>query len=111
MSAAPRVIALFVSACIAGAAFSQSRIVTIPAAAKRATMTFQGTPELQLNGTAVRLAPGARIFDRGNFLQVYGAVSGTFVVKYLLEATTGLVQTVWILTDEEIVTPDPKPAE
>ncbi len=85
------------------------RIVSIPAAAKRATFIFSGGPDVLVDGRAARLAPGARIFDRNNYLQMHGAVTGTLRVKYLLEATTGLVQSVWILTDEEIATPDPVP--
>lgn len=85
------------------------RIVSIPAAAKRATFAFSGGPDVLVDGRAARLAPGARIFDRNNYLQMHGAVTGTLKVKYLLEATTGLVQSVWILTDEEIATPDPVP--
>jgi hypothetical protein len=107
MSAVPRLAVLALAACFAGGALAQ-RIVTIPAAAKRAVMTLQGTPEVQIDGKDARLSPGARIFDRGNYLQMYGSVSGTFRVKYLLEPTTGLVQSVWILTDEEVATPDPK---
>jgi hypothetical protein len=83
------------------------RIVAIPAPAKRATITFSGGPDVLVDGRAARLGPGARIFDRNNYLQVHGAISGTFRVRYLLESTTGLVQSVWILTDEEIAAPDP----
>ena len=93
---------------IAESALAQAqRIVAIPAAAKRSTFTFSGGPDVLVDGRAARLSPGARIFDRNNYLQMHGAISGTFRVKYLLEATTGLVQSVWILTDEEIATPDP----
>ena len=94
------------------AAIAQSqRIVSIPAAAKRSVFVFSGGPDVLVDGRAARLAPGARIFDRNNYLQMHGAVTGTFRVKYLLEATTGLVQSVWILTDEEIATPDPAPPQ
>jgi len=94
-----------------GAIAQTGRIVAIPAAAKRATITFSGGPDVLVDGRAARLGPGARIFDRNNYLQVHGAVSGTFMVKYLLETTTGLVQSVWILTDEEIAAPDPAPPQ
>lgn len=111
MSVALRAAAFVLAAGMAGFAIAQARIVAIPAEARRATMTFQGTPEVILDNQAARLSPGARVFDRGNYLQMYGAINGTFKVKYLLEATTGLVQTVWILTDTEIATPDPKPPQ
>lgn len=97
--------------CVAGAMAQTQRIVSIPAAAKRSVITFSGGPDVLVGGQAARLAPGARIFDRSNYLQTHGAVTGTFRVKYLLEATTGLVQAVWILTDEEVATPDPVPPQ
>ena len=103
-------IALALSAAVAGSAMAQQRIVSIPAAAQRAEFTFSGSNEVQVNGRAMaRLAPGVRIFDRGNFLAMFGALSGTFVVKYLIEESSGLVLSVWILTDQEIATPDPQP--
>ena len=104
-------IALALSAALAGGALAQPRIVSIPAAAQRAEFTFSGSNEIVVNGRALaRLAPGVRIFDRGNFLAMYGALAGTFVVRYLIEESSGLVLSVWILTDDEIVARDPQPA-
>ena len=88
----------------------QERIVSIPEKAVRGDMTFQGSTDLAIDGRAARLAPGARIFDRSNFLVMFGGLAGTFKVKYLIEDTTGLVLSVWILTDREIATPDLAPA-
>lgn len=85
-----------------GAFAQQARIVAIPADAKRAVMVFAGSPDIALDGRAARLSPGARIFDRNNYLQMSGAMHGSFVVKYQLEPLSGLVHVVWILTDEEI---------
>ena len=97
---------------LAGATFAQQqRMVQIPAKATRAQITFQGTPDVLVNGKQARLAPGVRIFDRNNYLAMYGALSGTYRVKYLAEDTTGMVMSVWILTDQEIATPDPKPTQ
>ena len=94
---------------LAGNALAQQqRIVAIPEAAKRADITFQGTPDLAIDGKAARLSPGARIYDRNNYLQMSGSLSGTMRAKYLLEPITGLVHAVWILTDEEIARPDPE---
>ncbi len=106
-----RLIGLALCATLATGALAQSRIVSIPATAKRASFTFAGSNEIVVNGRAVaRLAPGVRIFDRGNFLVMYGALAGTFAVKYLIEENSGLVLSVWLLTDEEIAAPDPQPA-
>lgn len=92
-----------------GAAEAQQRLVPIPAKAKRADITFNGTPDILIDGKSARLAPGARIAGRDNMLMLSGSLSGTAKAKYLIEDTTGNVIGVWILTDEEIATPDPKP--
>jgi len=106
-----RFVALVLSAALAGGALAQQRIVNIPPAAKRAEFTFAGSNEVVVNGRAVaRLAPGVRIFDRSNFLAMYGALAGTYTVKYMIEENSGLVLSVWILTDQEIATPDPQAA-
>ena len=89
---------------------AQQRIVQIPPAAKRGVMAFQGGNEVVLDGrVALRMAPGVRIFDRNNMLAMYGALNGTFRVKYQIEELSGMLLTVWILTDDEIATPDPAP--
>ena len=88
----------------------QERIVSIPEKAVRGDMSFRGSNEVAIDGRAARMAPGVRIFDRNNFLVMFGSLVGTYKVKYLLEDTTGLVLSVWILTDREIATPDPVPA-
>jgi hypothetical protein len=83
------------------------RMVQIPAAALRASITFQGSPDVVIDGKTARLAPGVRIFDTNNMLVLYGSLNGTVKAKLMLETTSGLVQSVWILTDQEIATPDP----
>ena len=91
---------------------AQQRIVQIPAFAKRGVVTFQGGIDVLLDGrVAMRMAPGVRIFDRNNMLAMYGALNGTFRVKYQVEELSGMLLTVWILTDDEIATPDPKPTQ
>jgi hypothetical protein len=100
-------LALIAGALVPSMAQAQQRIVAIPADATRAVITFTGTPDVALNGNAARLSPGARIYDRNNYLQMFGSLSGSYVVKVQFEALTGLVQAVWILTDSEIAQPDP----
>jgi hypothetical protein len=58
-------------------------------------------PEALLNGQPVRLAPGARIRNAQNLIQMSGALLGqTLVVNYTLDGL-GLVRDVWILTEAE----------
>ena len=104
--------AALVAALGAAPAVAQQRIVQIPAAAKRGDVTFQGTNEVILNGRQIaRLAPGVRIFDRNNMIALYGALNGTAKVKYMTEDLSGMMLTIWILTDQEIATPDPTPTQ
>jgi hypothetical protein len=97
------------TACLAaGFALAQQRMIPISPKAKRADITFNGTPDVLINGQKARLAPGARITDRNNMLALSGSLQGTAKAKYLLEDTTGNVIAIWILTDDEIATPDPE---
>ena len=102
---AASVVALGVAASLA---LAQQRMVPISPKAKRADITFDGTPDILVNGKVARLAPGVRIQDRNNMLALPGGLQGTVTVKYLLEETTGNVIAIWILTDDEIATPDPE---
>ncbi len=92
----------------ASLAFAQQRTIPISPKAKRADITFNGTPDVFVNGQAARLAPGVRIQDRNNLMAMWGSLQGTATTKFLLEATTGYVIAIWILTDAEIATPDPE---
>lgn len=88
---------------------AQQRMMPIPPKAKRADITFNGTPDILVDGKLARLAPGARITDRNNMLVLPGGLKGVAKTKFTVEETTGLVMLVWLLTDQEIATPDPKP--
>ena len=89
-----------------GAAFAQVRHVPIPPKAERADIIFNGSPMLLINGRPAQLAPGGRIFNRQNMIVTYGAVNGSAKAKFLREDSTGMVMSVWILTEDEIATPD-----
>jgi hypothetical protein len=83
---------------------------TLPAQAQR---VFQSTalrgelivtqpPVALLNGQAVRLAPGARIHNPSNMLQLSGTLLGQkLAVNYTLDPA-GDLRDVWILTDFEL---------
>ena len=102
--------ATLIVACIfaAGVVQAQQRMVPIPPKAQRADIIFNRSPDLLINGKAARLAPGARIFDRQNLIVMYGALQGAIKAKFVLEDSTGLVMSVWILTEDEIAAPDPR---
>jgi hypothetical protein len=90
-------------------AHAQQRMIPIPPKAQRADITFNGTPDILVDGKLARLAPGARITDRSNMLVLPGTLKGVAKTKYTVEDTTGLIMLVWLLTEQEIATPDPKP--
>ena len=92
--------------------FIAVQAVNIPAAAQsarifpdsvvRGNSTFKSPPQLELDGKADRLSPGARIRDEQGMLAMTGALQGKdFVGNFRREAATGLVHEVWILTAEE----------
>jgi hypothetical protein len=93
-------IALVASATIAAPALAQTR--PFPQNALRGTIVFGAPPVIALNGTATRLAPGARIRGTHNMLVMSGElVDKKLVVNYTFD-TSGTVRDVWILTDDEI---------
>lgn len=77
------------------------QIRTIPDQAVLGRLVMGVFPDASIDGKAVRFSPAARILDRGNVAIVPSMVTGTVWVRYRREFT-GLVQTVWILTDDEL---------
>lgn len=73
-----------------------------PAAAKRATLAVIQPPEVLLNGSPERLAPGVRIRGVTNALVMSGSLVGqTYIVNYVREPQ-GLIKDVWLLTEREV---------
>jgi hypothetical protein len=73
-----------------------------PDSAVRGNITFKSPPQIELDGKADRLSPGARIRDEQGMLAMTGALQGKeFVVNFRREVATGMVHEVWILTAEE----------
>ena len=89
----------------AGAAQAQLR--TIPAEAKRATMSHVNGMTVSIDGKNAELAAGAQIRDGRNMIVVPTAVPPGILVKYTLD-TQGRVGRVWILSPQEAAQPDPK---
>ncbi len=82
----------------AGAAEAQLR--SIPADAKRATMSHVEGMTVELDGKRVTLAAGAQIRDGRNMIVVPSMVPKGILVKYQLD-TQGQVGRVWILSPQE----------
>jgi hypothetical protein len=71
------------------------------ASALRGELVVTQPPEALLNGKPVRLAPGARIRNTSNMIQLSGSLLGQkLAVNYTLD-TAGELRDVWILTEAE----------
>jgi hypothetical protein len=70
--------------------------------ALRGEVIFGTPPQVTLNGKPARLAPGARIRDENNLMQMSGALAGRkLVVNYTTELE-GMLLDVWILSRSEM---------
>jgi hypothetical protein len=72
-----------------------------PASALRGELAVVVPPEAQINGSPVRLAPGARIRDQNNMLQVSGVLAGRRQVVHYTKDINGQILDVWVLTAAE----------
>ena len=94
---------VLLAATIAVCAFPVAAQVVrnFPATALRGEMVITAPPELLLNRSAARLAPGARIRGADNMLVMSGAaVNQRFLVHYTTDLQGQLLE-VWILTPAE----------
>lgn len=72
-----------------------------PADALRGTLVVTAPPDVALNGSAARLAPGARIRGANNTLAMSGSLIGQrMLVNYTFDIQ-GQLKDVWILTPVE----------
>ena len=81
---------------------------TFPDNALRGKVAFTtGIGTAEINGaTKLNTAPGFRLFSPQNTLIMQHAVQGqTFTVNYVIEPSTGMLHTVWILTQTEAAQP------
>ncbi len=72
-----------------------------PAAAKRGMLVVTMPPDVQINGVAERLSPGARIKGVTNLMVMSAALVGSSVLVNYVRNAQGLIHEVWILSDEE----------
>lgn len=88
--------------CMALAALpAAAQTRNFPANALRGELVVTQPPVVLLNGQPSRLAPGARILDTQNLLQLSGALVGQrLIVNYTHDANGQPLQ-VWVLTPQE----------
>lgn len=79
---------------------------TFPDAAQRGNLTITSVSEASLNGRPIRMAPGMRLLSPQNTLVMPHTVVGqSYKVNYVIEASTGMLITAWILTQGEAEQP------
>ena len=72
-----------------------------PQNTKRGAMSSGEYPEITIDGQVRRLAPGARIWNANNLIEMPAALHGQdFTVNYT-EDMQGAINRVWILTPQE----------
>ena len=99
-AAAALLLAALPAAAQVQGALGQAR--TFPEAALRGTLTITGASDATLNGRTIRMAPGMRLFSPQNTLVLAHTVLGqTYKVNYVIEASTGMLLTAWILSQGE----------
>ena len=73
-----------------------------PDAALRGSLVITAASEAEINGRTIRMAPGMRLFSPQNTLVMMHTVLGQqFTVNYLIENSTGMLLTAWILSNAE----------
>jgi hypothetical protein len=89
-------------------AFSaQAQLRTIPADAKRATISHVQGMTVEINGKRAELAAGAQIRDANNMIVLPSALPAGVLVK-ILPDMQGQPWRIWILSPQEAAQPDPK---
>ena len=89
--------ALIVTACMVVAAGCATK--KQPDGSMIGVMTTGQLPEVSIDGKALRLAPGARIYNASNLTITPSQVPANSRVRYKLDAT-GAVSQVWLLPAE-----------
>ena len=73
-----------------------------PEAAVRGTLVMTGQGMAEVNGKALRMAPGMRLLNAENALVMPHTVVGQkLTVNYVVEPSTGLLLTAWVLSASE----------
>lgn len=72
-----------------------------PQNAKRGTMSPANYPELMVDGKLRYLAPGARIWNQDNLIELPASLRGANLPVNYTEDAQGQIDRVWILSAEE----------
>ena len=86
---------------------AQAQLRTIPAEAKRASLSHVQGMTVEIDGKKTVLAAGAQIRDANNMIVLPAALPAGVLVKYMPDAQ-GQVWRIWILSPQEAAQPDAK---
>ncbi|MBC7803217.1 MAG: hypothetical protein H7Y16_05000 [Candidatus Parcubacteria bacterium] len=89
------------------AAGAQAQLRSIPAEAKRATLSHVQGMTVEIDGKKTVLAAGAQIRDANNMIVLPAALPAGVLVKYMPDMQ-GQVWRIWILSPQEVAQPDAK---
>lgn len=74
-----------------------------PPTALRGEFVITQFPDALINGHVAKLAPGVRLFGDNGLMQSPASFTGQkAVIHYVIEPSSGLVQTIWILNPAEL---------
>lgn len=102
MSATMRLVRLLMIFLLATLAFSAMAVDRdFPATTLRGKMTITDYPNVIVDGKALRLSPGSRIWNTQQLTQIPNSLgTDTYLVNYTLNLQ-GDIDRVWILTTDE----------
>ncbi|XHS80186.1 hypothetical protein ACFJGW_09475 [Burkholderiaceae bacterium UC74_6] len=96
-------LALSVSAAFAAPAVQAQTHRVFPPTALRGEFLLTQYPDALINGKPAKLAPGGRVFSDTNMLLQPGSLTGQkAIVHYVVEPSSGLLLTVWVLNSAEL---------
>jgi hypothetical protein len=101
------ILALAAATALAPSFPAQAQLRSIPADAKRGTLSHVQGMTMSLDGRQAELAAGAQMRDADNRIVLPTAFPAGALVKYQV-GQDGKLTRVWILTPQEAAQPDPK---
>ena len=93
----------FLAMLVAQSAFAFER--PFPRNAQRGKMTPAAYPMIVIEGKNRQLAPGARIWNQNNLIEMPASLRGSDLVVNYTEDKQGEIDRIWILTADEIRVP------
>ncbi|MGZ5195402.1 MAG: hypothetical protein ACXWJM_10415 [Ramlibacter sp.] len=88
-------------ALLAAVAHAQVPLRNVPKDVKHGHITISNPPQIDLDGKADRLSPGARIRNVNNLIVMSGTLIGKTVPVVYRREVSGMVHDVWILSPDE----------